>query len=105
MDYYKILNLEGRDATHESIGEAFRKLALVHHPMKNQHQLAVAQKKFNSICEAYDVLSDKDRRALYDKYGEVGLKAGIPEQDDDLKTHDKSLIAGYCFKGNTFEIF
>jgi len=105
MDYYAILELDKNNATHESIADNFRRLALVHHPMKNQSQLAVSQRNFNAICEAYDVLSDATRRQCYDKYGEQGLKNGIPAFNEDTKTHDKKLLGGYCFKGNSFDIF
>ena len=70
MDYYAILELDKNNATHEQIADNFRRLALLHHPMKNQNQLAISQTKFNAICEAYDVLSDPIRKECYDKYGE-----------------------------------
>ena len=67
--------------------------------------MAVSQRNFNAICEAYDVLSNPTRKECYDKYGEQGLKNGIPEMNEDTKTYDKKLTGGYCFKGNTFDIF
>ena len=73
--------------------------------MKNQDRLAASQKQFNLVCEAYDVLSNPERKAVYDKYGEAGLKNGIPEFREDTKTYSNALSAGYCFKGNTFDIF
>ena len=73
--------------------------------MKNQDHLAASQKQFNLICEAYDVLSNTERKAVYDKNGEAGLKNGIPKYNEDTKTFSNALSAGYCFKGNTFDIF
>jgi DnaJ-class molecular chaperone len=67
--------------------------------------LAFSQGNFNAICEAYEVLSDLTRKDCYDKYGENGLKNGIPSYNEDTKTYDKKIIGGYCFKGNTFDIF
>lgn len=72
-DYYKILDLS-KDATDEQIKKAYRKMALKFHPDKNKSP--GAEEKFKEIAEAFEVLSDKDKRQIYDKYGEEGLKAG-----------------------------
>lgn len=72
-DYYKILGVS-RDATEEQIKKGYRKMALKYHPDKNKSPNA--EEKFKEISEAYDVLSDKDKKVVYDKYGEEGLKAG-----------------------------
>lgn len=74
-DYYSILGVQ-RDADEETLKKAYRKLALKWHPDRNPNDKANAEKKFKEISEAYDVLSDKDKRAVYDQYGEEGLKAG-----------------------------
>lgn len=67
-DYYSILGLP-RGATDEQIKKAFRKLAMEYHPDRNQS--AGATEKFKEINEAYEVLSDTQKRAYYDRYGRV----------------------------------
>ena len=54
--------------------QAYRKLAMKWHPDKNPDNRAAAEEKFKLVSEAYDVLSDKDKRQVYDAYGEEGLK-------------------------------
>ncbi|KAG0349445.1 hypothetical protein BG005_010967 [Podila minutissima] len=72
-DYYAILEVP-KTADDDQIKKAYRKLALKYHPDKNA--AADAQKKFHDISEAYEVLSDKNKRAIFDQYGEDGLKGG-----------------------------
>lgn len=74
-DYYAILNVP-RTATDDELKKAYRKLALKWHPDKNPNDQETAQVKFQEISEAYEVLSDKQKREIFDKYGEEGLKAG-----------------------------
>jgi len=73
-DYYETLGVT-RNATPDEIKKAYRKLALKWHPDKNQGKKEAAE-KFKSISEAYEVLSDENKRKIYDQYGEEGLKAG-----------------------------
>ena len=75
VDYYKVLGVN-RDADEDAIKKAYRKLALKWHPDRNQGKKEEAEKQFKAISEAYEVLSDKDKRAVYDQFGEEGLKAG-----------------------------
>jgi DnaJ homolog subfamily B member 5 len=70
-DYYKALGI-AKTATDDEIKKAYRKLALKFHPDKNKEP--GAEEKFKEIAEAYEVLSDKKKRDVYDKYGEEGLK-------------------------------
>lgn len=72
-DFYKILGI-GRSATDEDIKKAYRKLALKYHPDKNK--APGAEDRFKEVAEAYEVLSDKSKRELYDQYGEEGLHPG-----------------------------
>ncbi|CAI9585408.1 unnamed protein product [Staurois parvus] len=72
-DYYKILGIPN-GANEDEIKKAYRKMALKYHPDKNKDPNA--EDKFKEIAEAYDVLSDPKKRAVYDQYGEEGLKTG-----------------------------
>ncbi|KAG0296624.1 DnaJ sub B member 4, partial [Dissophora globulifera] len=74
-DYYGILGVP-KDADENQIKKAYRKLALKYHPDKNTTE--EAKKKFHDISEAYEVLSDKQKRGIYDELGEEGLKRGGP---------------------------
>lgn len=74
-DFYKILGIS-KTATDDEIKKAYRKLALKYHPDKNK--TPQAEERFKEIAEAYEVLSDKKKRDIFDQYGEDGLKGGIP---------------------------
>ncbi|KAJ3358896.1 hypothetical protein GGF32_009907 [Allomyces javanicus] len=76
-DYYKLLGV-AKDASEDDLRKAYRKLALKFHPDRNQE--AGAKEKFQEISEAYEVLSDSNKRTIYDRYGEEGLK-GVPPPD------------------------
>jgi molecular chaperone DnaJ len=73
-DYYEVLGV-GRDADDGEIKKAFRKLARELHPDVNKHD-PEAEDKFKEAAEAYEVLSDSERRATYDRYGHDGLRSG-----------------------------
>ena len=75
-DYYAILGVP-RDADDAALKRAYRKNAVRWHPDKNKGS-AEAEEKFKQVGEAYDVLSDSNKRAVYDQYGEEGLKRGAP---------------------------
>lgn len=74
-DYYKILDV-ARDADDDALKKAYRKLAIKWHPDKNPDNKEKAEAKFKEIAEAYEVLSDKRKRQIYDQLGEEGLKGG-----------------------------
>lgn len=74
-DYYRILGVS-RNATQDEIKSAFRKLALKYHPDRNPGDKE-AEAKFKEINEAYEVLSNPEKRKMYDTYGEDGLKEGF----------------------------
>ncbi len=67
-DYYEVLGVP-KDADEKAIKAAFRKLARKHHPDVNPDKKAEAEAKFKEINEAYEVLSDKEKRAKYDQFG------------------------------------
>ncbi len=72
-DYYAVLGV-AKNANEQDIKKAYRKLAMQYHPDKNPGDKA-AEDKFKEAAEAYSVLSDKEKRAIYDQYGIQGLKA------------------------------
>ncbi|KAL1923564.1 uncharacterized protein VTP21DRAFT_8544 [Calcarisporiella thermophila] len=76
-DYYQILGVP-RDADEDAIKKAYRKQALKWHPDRHKDNQEAAKKKFQDISEAFEVLSDKQKRTIYDQFGEEGLKGGIP---------------------------
>ncbi|KNC99329.1 uncharacterized protein SPPG_05577 [Spizellomyces punctatus DAOM BR117] len=77
-DYYSILGVS-KDADEDTLKKAYRKAALKWHPDRNPDNKELADKKFKEISEAYEVLSDKQKRTIYDQFGEEGLKGGMPE--------------------------
>jgi molecular chaperone DnaJ len=86
-DYYEVLGVS-HDATPDDLKSAFRKLARQYHPDVNKE--ANAEERFKEINEAYAVLSDPEKRAAYDRYGQAGLNGmgGAP----DFSTIDLSDI-------------
>ena len=74
QDYYELLGV-GRTASPDDIKKAFRKLAMQHHPDRNDGNKD-AEKKFKELNHAYDVLKDPDKRAAYDRYGAAAFEGG-----------------------------
>lgn len=77
VDYYNTLKVD-KNAKDEDLKKAYRKLAMKWHPDKNPNNKKEAEAKFKQISEAYEVLSDPQKRAIYDQYGEEGLKGQVP---------------------------
>ncbi|MFZ4116242.1 MAG: molecular chaperone DnaJ [Chthoniobacterales bacterium] len=73
-DYYEILGV-ARTAQQEEIKRAYRKLAIKYHPDKNPGD-AAAEASFKELAEAYDVISNPDKRAAYDRYGHAAFQGG-----------------------------
>jgi molecular chaperone DnaJ len=73
-DYYAVLGVQ-RNASDDDIKRAYRKLAMQFHPDRNGGSKE-AEERFKEITEAYDVLRDANKRAVYDRYGEAGLRGG-----------------------------
>ena len=73
-DFYSVLGV-ARTASDDEIKKAYRKLAMQYHPDRNNGSKE-AEEQFKSISEAYDVLRDPEKRAVYDRYGEAGLRGG-----------------------------
>ena len=70
-DYYEVLGVN-RDATDEEIKKSFKKLAMKHHPDRNPDN-PKAEELFKEAKEAYEILSDEQKRAAYDQYGHAGV--------------------------------
>src|SRR3954465_1169349 len=81
-DFYVTLGVQ-RGAGDDEIKTAYRKLAMKYHPDRNNGSKE-AEEKFKEITEAYDVLRDPNKRALYDRYGEAGLRGGAGFHHVDL---------------------
>lgn len=93
---YKVLSID-KNATDKEIKKAYRKLAIKFHPDKNKEP--GAEDKFKEISAAYDILSDKEKRSRYDKFGEEGLKTdNIGHNPFDLFSN----IFGNSFGGHPF---
>jgi curved DNA-binding protein len=75
-DYYETLGVK-RDASDDEIKKAYRKLARQHHPDRNPGDKQ-AEARFKEVQDAYDVLSDKNKRAQYDRFGFAGPAGGFP---------------------------
>jgi len=100
-DYYKILGI-AKGATDDDIKKAYRKMALKFHPDKNKSP--GAEEKFKEIAEAYDVLSDPNKRQIFDQYGEEGLKgAGGP--GPNMSGGGQGGSYTYTFQGDPREMF
>uniref|UniRef100_A0A1A9ZR68 J domain-containing protein n=1 Tax=Glossina pallidipes TaxID=7398 RepID=A0A1A9ZR68_GLOPL len=107
-DFYEILGI-GKDANDDEIKKAYRKLALKYHPDKNK--TPHAEERFKQIAEAYEVLSDKRKRDIYDQFGEEGLKGGVPgttgESNSSYTYHGdpRATFAQFFGNANPFGIF
>lgn len=71
-DYYEILDVQ-KNASEAEIKKAFKRLAMKHHPDRNQDNQETAEEKFKEGKEAYDILSDSQKRAAYDQFGHAGV--------------------------------
>ena len=82
-DYYALLGI-AKDATPDEVKKAYRKLAMQHHPDRNQGD-KTAEEKFKQVSEAYAVLSDPDKRKKYDAYGSADAFSQNVSTDDIFK--------------------
>lgn len=101
-DYYEVLGVD-RNASEKQIAEAYRKLALKYHPDRNPgDEEAVA--KFKEAAEAFEVLNDPEKRAIYDRYGHAGLEGcGVGPQFHDINEILQAF--GDIFGDSLFEGF
>src|SRR3989338_8173895 len=103
-DYYEILGVP-KNATLEEIKKAYRSLALSHHPDRvPAEKKKEAEEKFKEISEAYGVLSDPQKRAMYDQYGHQGIDQTYTTEDI-FKGADFSSIFEEAGLGDIFGRF
>src|SRR6056300_805418 len=74
-DYYEVLGVS-KSASKDEIKKAYRKLAIKYHPDKNPDDKQ-AEENFKEAAEAYEVLSDENKRARYDQFGHQGMGGGF----------------------------
>ncbi|HHD79406.1 MAG TPA: molecular chaperone DnaJ, partial [Epsilonproteobacteria bacterium] len=72
MSYYEVLEVS-KDCSGAELKKAYRKLAMKYHPDRNPEDTE-AEEKFKIVNEAYQVLSDDEKRSIYDRYGKAGLE-------------------------------
>lgn len=106
-DYYEVLGVP-RDVSADDLKKAYRKLAVKYHPDKNPGDKS-AEDKFKELGEAYDVLSDEQKRAAYDRYGHAAFNGGMGGPSTGGGFHDPFDIFRDVFGGggggNIFETF
>lgn len=104
-DYYEVLGI-ARDADQATIKKAYRKLALKYHPDKNPGDKET-EEKFKEAAEAYEVLSDADKRARYDRYGHAGMSGagGGGFSGEGMTMDDIFQQFGDIFGDSTFGTF
>lgn len=102
-DYYQVLGIQ-RGATAEEIKKAYRQLALKYHPDKNPGNLK-AEEQFKEVAEAYEVLSNPEKRQQYDQLGSTGRRRKSYGRSQTYTTEDIFSQYGDIFEGTPFETF
>ena len=101
-DYYEVLGVS-KSASAEEIKKAFRKQALKYHPDRGEGDQKENEQKFKEAAEAYEVLSDGDKRASYDRFGHAGLKGftsrGFSGFEDIFETFGDIFSGDSIFDG------
>jgi len=102
LDYYELLEVT-KDSDKSTIKKAYRKMAMKYHPDKNPDDTD-AEEKFKAVNEAYQVLSDDEKRAIYDRYGKAGLEGhgqggGFSGGFDDISSIFEEMFGGGGFGG------
>ncbi len=107
LDYYEVLEVS-KDCSGAQLKKSYRKLAMKYHPDRNPDDKE-AEEKFKLINEAYQVLSDDEKRSIYDRYGKAGLEGqggmgggfGASSMDDIMDIFN-SMFGGSSFGGRGF---
>lgn len=113
-DYYEVLGV-AKSATADEIKKAYRKKAIQYHPDKwstaSEQEKKDAEEKFKEAAEAYEVLSDENKRARYDQFGHQGLGGpggggySYNGSMDDILSHLNDLFGGFGGGGSIFDSF
>ena len=103
-DYYEVLGVS-KDADADAIKRAYRKLAREHHPDVSKDPKDVAEEKFKEISEAYEVLSDADKRRMYDQYGHEGLNGQFGSGGFSMNDFTHFEDISDLFGGGLFDMF
>ena len=103
-DYYEVLGV-GKNAGTDEIKKAYRKVAMQHHPDRNPGDKA-AEEKFKEAAEAYEILSDTEKKAQYDRYGHAGVSGnGRGHRGSGMNTEDIFSQFGDIFGEDIFGSF
>ena len=101
MDYYEILGVN-KQSSEEDLKKAYRKLAINWHPDKNPDKKEFAEKKFKEISEAYDILKDKEKRSIYDKFGKEGLQGNAQNFNTNFGNSADDIFKTFFESENIF---
>ena len=96
-DYYEVLGLD-RNASEADLKKAYRRMAMKYHPDKNPDDTE-AEKVFKEAAEAYEVLSDENKKSRYDQFGHAGMKGGAGFGGGGMNMEDIFSHFGDIFGG------
>jgi molecular chaperone DnaJ len=97
-DYYEVLGVS-KDASQDDVKRAYRKLAVQYHPDRNKS--SDATDKFKEVSEAYAVLSDDEKRSMYDQYGHTGIDGRYTTEDIFSGVDFDSIFRDFGFGGGS----
>ncbi|MBL9024742.1 MAG: molecular chaperone DnaJ [Myxococcales bacterium] len=91
--YYEVLGVE-KGAASDDIRKAYRQAALKHHPDRNQGD-PEAEQRFKEATEAFQILSDDQKRARYDRFGHAGVEGSMPDFGGDIFSHFQDIFSEF----------